>query len=120
MKAKPEADPAPASNRLGEWMANLVRVSRIQLAVAVSEPTRLGVVIDVAPYASIPERFGPALLKTLLHLEIPVELAAAEAESMDGMQLAASNSRSVLATVNQFVVLVDHRVRMATRRRRPP
>ena len=67
MKAKPEADPAPASNRLGEWTANLVRMSRIQLVEAVSEPTRLGVVIDAAPYPSIPERFGQALFKTLLH-----------------------------------------------------
>ncbi|MFI4958636.1 MAG: DUF6933 domain-containing protein [Lysobacterales bacterium] len=102
MNAKPIADPAPASNRLGEWTANLIRVSRIQLVLAVSEPTRFGVVIDAAPYKAIPERFGQALFKALLHLEIPADMAAGEAESMRGMQLASSNSRSVLATLNQF------------------
>jgi hypothetical protein len=102
MNAKPIADPAPGSNRLGEWTANLIRVSRIQLVLAVSEPTRFGVVIDAAPYKAIPERFGQALFKALLHLEIPADMAAGEAESMRGMQLASSNSRSVLATLNQF------------------
>lgn len=102
MKATPVADPAPASNRLGEWTANLVRVSRIQLVLAVSEPTRFGVVIDAAPYALIPERFGQALFKALLHLDIPADMAAAEAESMRDMELATSNSRSVLATLTQF------------------
>lgn len=111
MNAKPVAEPAPASNRLGEWTANLIRVSRIQLVLAVSEPTRFGVVIDAAPYALIPERFGQALFKALLHLEIPADLAAAEAGPMHGMQLAASNSRSVLATMNQFAILVEGHLR---------
>jgi len=56
MRAPPVANRAPATNKLGEWTANLVRVSRIQLVIAVSEPTRFGVVIDAAPYAAIPFR----------------------------------------------------------------
>ncbi|RCS29781.1 hypothetical protein DEO45_11595 [Rhodanobacter denitrificans] len=107
MKATPVADPAPADNRLGEWTANLIRASHIQLVLAVSEPTRLGVVIDAAPYKLIPERFGHALFKALLHLEIPADMAAAEAESMRDVQLASSNSRSVLATLNQFAFHIE-------------
>ena len=41
MKARPVANPAQATNKLGEWTANLIRVGRIQLVLAVSEPTRL-------------------------------------------------------------------------------
>lgn len=107
MKAKPVANPAPASNRLGEWTANVVRVSRIQLVLAVSEPTRFGVVIDAAPYARVRERFGEALFHALLDLEIPADLAAEEAESMHNMQLAPSNSRSVLGTLNQFAIQIE-------------
>jgi hypothetical protein len=107
MKAAPVAEPTPASNRLGEWTANLIRVSRIQLVLAVSEPTRFGVVIDAAPYKLIPERFSHALFKALLHLEVPADMAAAEAESMRDMQLASSNSRSVLATLNQFAFHIE-------------
>lgn len=50
MKEAPETDPAPADNRLGEWTATLVRVGRIQLVLAVSEPIRFAVAIDAAPY----------------------------------------------------------------------
>lgn len=107
MKTKPVADPAPASNRLGEWTANLIRVSRIHLVLAVSEPTRFAVVMDAAPYKLIPERFGHALFKALIHLEIPSDAAAAEARSMHDMQLASSNSRSVLATLNQFAFHIE-------------
>lgn len=107
MKARPVPEPAPPTGRLGEWTANLIRVSRIQLVLAVSEPTRLGVVIDAAPYALIPERFCQALFKALLYLDIPPGLAAEEAETMRDMELAASNSRSVLGTLNQFGFLIE-------------
>lgn len=100
MKATPVGEPQPARNRLGDWTANLVRVSRIQLVIAVSEPTRLGVVMDAAPYAAVPERFQHALFHALLHIGIPAELAAEEASA--SLELAASNSRSVLGTLNQF------------------
>lgn len=107
MRAKPVAEPAAANNRLGEWTANLIRVARIQLVLAVSEPTRMGVVIDAAPYALIPERFGQGLFKALLYLDIPADMAAKEAESMRDMELAASSSRSVLGTLNQFAYQIE-------------
>ena len=107
MKATPVPEPAPPTGRLGEWTANLIRVSRIQLMLAVSERTRLGVVIDAAPYALIPERFGEALFKALLYLDIPPDMAAEEAETMSDMELAASSSRSVLGTLNQFGFLIE-------------
>ncbi|MEO8959648.1 MAG: hypothetical protein ABI304_11940 [Rudaea sp.] len=107
MKTKPVADPAPVTNRLGEWTANLIRVGRIQLVLAVSEPTRFGVVIDAAPYATIPFRISHNLFKALLFVGVPADLAAAEAHSMETPQIAASNSRSVLGTLNQFGYMVE-------------
>ena len=107
MKEAPETDPAPASNRLGEWTATLVRVGRIQLVLAVSEPTRFAVAIDAAPCATSPQRFASGLLVALLELEIPAELALAELEAMLPLQVAASNSRSVLGSLNQFAWQAD-------------
>lgn len=107
MKEAPETDPTPASNRLGEWTATLVRVGRIQLVLAVSEPTRFAVAIDAAPYATAPQRFAGALLEALLDLEIPADLAMAEIEAMLPLQFAASNSRSVLGSLNQFAWQAD-------------
>lgn len=107
MKAKPDTDPAPARNLLGEWTATLVRVGRIQLVLAVSEPTRFAVAIDAAPYATAPRRFAGALLAALLELEIPADLATTEIEAMLPLQVAASNSRSVLGSLNQFAWFAD-------------
>jgi len=107
MKAKPVSDPAPATNRLGEWTANLIRVSRIQLVLAVSEPTRFGIVIDAAPYATVPFRLSQQLFRALMYVGIPADLAAAEAHAMEDPEIAASNSRSVLGTLNQFAYMVE-------------
>lgn len=100
MKAKPVSDPQPAGGRLGEWAANLIRISRLQLVIAVSEPTRFGVVIDAAPYATIVPRFQHALFHALLHIGVPPELATSEPEASEPLELATSNSRSVLGTLN--------------------
>ncbi|KZC40560.1 hypothetical protein RHOFW510R12_16320 [Rhodanobacter sp. FW510-R12] len=107
MKEAPEADPASAGNRLGEWTATLVRVGRIQLVLAVSEPTRFAVAIDAAPCATAPQRFAAALLAALLDLEIPADLAVAKIEAMLPLQVVASNSRSVLGSLNQFAWWAD-------------
>ena len=107
LKAKPVADPAPPTNRLGEWTANLIRVSRSQLVIAVSEPTRLGIVIDAAPYADIPLRIAQRLFKTLLFLGLPAELSAAESHAMESPEFAATNSKSVLGTLNQYALEVE-------------
>ena len=107
MRVRPVAEPEPARNKLGEWTATLVRVSRIQLVIAVSEPTRFCVAIDAAPYAKVAERFGEALFVALLDLGIPPAMAAAEIAAMAPMQLAASNSRSVLGSLNQYAWQAD-------------
>ena len=111
IKAAPEANPQPAHNRLGEWTANLIRVSRIQLVIAVNDRTRFGIVMDAAPYAALPERFGHALFHALLHAGIPPDAAAEEVESTYSLEPAATNNRSVLGTLNQFAWDVECDVR---------
>ena len=84
-----------------------MRVGRIQLVLAVSEPTCFAVAIDAAPYATAPQRFAGALLAALLELEIPADLAMAEIEAMLPLQVAASHSRSVLGSLSQFAWQAD-------------
>jgi hypothetical protein len=107
MKAKPVAKPLLATNKLGEWTATLVRVGRIQLVLAVSEPTRFAVAIDAAPYATVPQRFADALFAALLDLGVAAKPAVAEIAAMLPLQVAASNSRSVLGSLNQFAWQAD-------------
>lgn len=102
MKVRPVAEPASARNRLGEWGANLVRIGRVQLVLAVSEPTRFAVVIDAAPYATVPQRLCEALFTALRELGVDAQASAVEVAVMSPLEIAASNSRSVLGTLNQF------------------
>ncbi len=107
LKAKPVAHPAPATNRLGGWTANLIRVSRRQLVLAVNDATRFGVVIEAAPYAEIPLRLAQRVFMALRYIGVPDDLAAAEAQALETPEFAATHSKSVLGTLNQFAFEVE-------------
>ena len=107
MKTRPVANPAPATNRLGDWTANRIRVSHIQLVLAVNDATRLGVVVDAAPYAGVPERITTQIFRVLVEISVPGDMAAAEAEATRSFEIAATASKSVLGTLNQFAFLVE-------------
>lgn len=104
MKATPAESPPAPSNRLGEWTANLVRYGRKGYVLAVNEKTRLGLMIDAAPYASLPRRFTEQLRISLLCLGVPPELANAEAVASLPTAVARSNSPSALSTLTRFAL----------------
>ncbi|MHB1293094.1 MAG: DUF6933 domain-containing protein [Sulfuricella sp.] len=81
MKVKPSAPPAPGANRLGDWSLNLLH-TRPKLVVAVSEHDRLGLVLEAAPYATLPQRFVDAVLAQLLAIGVPPDQARREVDAM--------------------------------------
>lgn len=95
-------DPGPPSNRLGEWTANLVRFDRKAYVLAVNERTRLGIVVDAAPYATLTIRITERIFKALIALGVEPDQAAAEAESTRPTAFAKTNSASVLATLTRY------------------
>lgn len=111
MKATPVEEPREATNRLGEWTANLIRVARIQLIVAVNARTRFGVVMEGAPYKTVPARLMEQIHESLCMIGIPEAEANAEAAATRASAIARSNSRSVLATINQYGHSVEARLR---------
>ncbi|MBS7455724.1 DUF6933 domain-containing protein [Coralloluteibacterium stylophorae] len=111
LKATPvEPTEVPAS-RLGDWTANLIRVSRIQLVVAANGATRLPVVVDAAPYATLLRRLPNAIGLMLVELGIALEDAADEIAHMTPLVPAASDSRSVLANLNHYAEDIDAALR---------
>jgi hypothetical protein len=107
LKVTPVALPAPAANRLGGWTANLIRASRRQFVLAVNDATRFGVLIDAAPYAEIPSRLVQRVFKALQYIGVSDDLAAAEAQALEAPEFAATNSKSVLGTLNQFAFAIE-------------
>jgi hypothetical protein len=106
MGLKIAATPLRSETRLGDWYAKDIRFGARHLVLCVNELSRLAVVMDGAPYASIPERF-PAAVRQLLEgivpstNEIDLELAA-----MQTISIAKTSSRSVLGSVNEYELML--------------
>src|SRR5487761_2023809 len=81
MKVAPSEPPMPGMNRLGDWMLNLIH-TRPKLVVAVSGHDRLGLVLEAAPFATLPQRFAEAVFVQLLAIGVSSEAALRERDAM--------------------------------------
>lgn len=107
LKMTPVSAPEQSTNRLGDWSANLVRYARKPFVIAVAEHSRVAIIVPAAPYATLRERFKEELLCLFNDLEIPESQIEAEFAAMAPLQIARSNSRSVLASINQYHQVVS-------------
>lgn len=103
-RAKPalEAVPAESTTRLGDWCANLLRVGRRQLVLAMSSRTFLPVVVEAAPIGILAARIRNALGAGLFSLGIPSELIEAELDEMRDVVWARSASRRATGILVDF------------------
>lgn len=110
MKVAPSAPPAPGANRLGDWSLNLLH-TRPKLVVAISEHDRLGLVLEAAPFATLPQRFIEALFVQLLAIGVPPDLAQRECEAMQPLTLTATtpyaNRLSLQANLKDYAWLAE-------------
>lgn len=106
VRAQPLADGEGATGDLGEWFAN-VRLWRPHLAIFVHARTYLPVLIGLSPATSVIERFGAQLDAMLLELGAPAESVARQQAHRSDMRIAASNDRSVVGVMNEYVKMVD-------------
>lgn len=110
MKVAPSATPAPGANRLGDWMLNLIH-TRPKLVVAISEHDRLGLVLEAAPYATLPQRFVEAVFVQLLAIGVPPEAARRERDAMLPLIITATtpypNRLSLQANLKDYAWLAE-------------
>lgn len=110
MKIAPSMPPAPGANRLGDWSLNLLH-TRPKLVVAMSEHDRLGLVLEAAPYATLPQRFIEAVLVQLLAIGVPPDLARRECDAMQPLTITATthyaNRLSLQANLKDYAWLVE-------------
>ena len=95
-------EPGTAGNALGHWYANLIHLDRKPYVLALSERSLLSVVVPAAPYATLVDRFAPALQELLAALSVRTRDILREIEAMAGMSIAATANRRVLGVLNQF------------------
>lgn len=110
MKVKPSAPPALGTNRLEDWMLNLMH-TRPKLVVAISEHDRLGLVLEAAPYATLPQRFVDAVFVQLLAIGVPPEAARRERDAMLPLTITATtpyaNRLSLQANLKDYAWLAE-------------
>ena len=110
MKVAPSPPPALGANRLGDWSLNLLHL-RPKLVVAMSEHDRLGLVLEAAPYATLPQRFAEAVFVQLLAIGVPPDLARRECDAMQPLTITAptpyANRLSLQANLKDYAWLAE-------------
>lgn len=110
MKVAPSAPPAPGANRLGDWSLNLLH-TRPKLVVAISEYDRLGLVLEAASYATLPQRFVDAVFVQLLAIGVPPDAARRERDAMHPLTITTTtpyaNRLSLQANLKDYSWLAE-------------
>ena len=106
--AKPEAIAMPPTNALGNWYANLIYIGRTQMVIATSERSLLTVLLPAADLCnSLVVNLVDTTYLLLQEISIDSDFAEREAEAMQPALIARTESRSVLASMNDFSLALD-------------
>jgi hypothetical protein len=101
--AKPEALAVPPTNALGNWYVNLVYIGRTQMVLATSERSLLTVLLPAADLGnSLLENLVDTTYSLLKEIGIDSDRAKREAAAMHPALIGGTESRSVLASMNDF------------------
>lgn len=107
LRVQPEPSPPPSTTRLGDWYANILYVERQQLIVCVSEVTRLPVILRVRSDEPLDARLAGAVGEILGALGLPHPIVREELAAMAEVKIAATASRSVLGSLNDYTYLLE-------------
>ncbi|MGV8934748.1 MAG: Fic family protein [Gallionellaceae bacterium] len=110
MKVSPSAPSISGKNKLGDWTLNLLHVRPSKLVLAVSEHDRFALVLEAAPFVTLPKRFVEALFAQLVFIGIPPDVARRECDAMQSMIITAtthySNRLSIQVHLKDYAWLV--------------
>lgn len=87
---------------LGDWYANVIPIRSRLLALCTNERTLLSVVIPVAPGRQFLDRFREAAQKRIRQLPVAATLCLEESGALAELGFGRTQSRSVLASMNQL------------------
>ena len=96
-------EPGPGTAALGDWTANLLTLDRQPLVLCVSERSLLAVVLPARDLKNLSRHFLRGLEERLRRLGIAEATIARELAHFQPLAFAATNSRSVLGSMNDFI-----------------
>ena len=106
--AEPEVIATPPTNALGNWYVNLIYIGRTQMVIATSERSLLTVLLPSADLRnSLIVNLCETTYRLLQEIGIDSDCAAKEVDAMQPVRIARTESRSVLASMNDFSLTLD-------------
>jgi hypothetical protein len=105
-KIIPAADLQVPTTVLGGWYATVLFWAP-QVALFVNQPTRLPLLVPLAPGASVITRTTETAAAVFAALGLSESFIASEVTAMANHQMAKTASRSVLGTMNDFTYLAE-------------
>ena len=106
-KLKVQPEPAfspPATTRLGDWYATILPMRPSHVVLLVSESTRLPVVLPARELSTLARRIPDAIGQVLRELGVDSRVIDGELRAMAEVTFDRTASRSVLGTMNEFVL----------------
>lgn len=104
LRALPEPSSAPSTTRLGDWYATILPMRPSHLVLLVSEVSRLTVVLPARELPTLARRIPDAIARVLQDLGVDPGTIDEEREAMTDVSFDRTASRSVLGTMNEFVL----------------
>jgi hypothetical protein len=95
LRESPSGAVANTTTRLGDWYANLLRIGRVQLVLAISERTFLPVVVPAAPSATLVPRLRARVRELLGALDVDDTHVERELIHMQDVAFGKTASRQV-------------------------
>jgi hypothetical protein len=102
-----EPEPPQSTTRLGDCYANLVRIGRRQLVLAVSGKTFLPAVVEAAPASTLVTRLADRFGEVLRELGIAASAVREERDAMNDVVIAKTNSRQVVGVLVELSFLAE-------------
>jgi Uma2 family endonuclease len=99
---------ASSTTRLGDWYVALVRIGQRQLLLAISERTRLPAIIPARDARGMADPLAGAVGRVLQGIGVPTVEAEVESSAMADAVFAPTRNRSLLGTLNDFTVAIQH------------
>lgn len=102
LNSTPDPEPTPPDTVLGDWYANLIRVGRIQVVLAVSDRSLLPVVVPAREGRALVQRLCAALEPILTAIGVQAADATAELGAMQHWAFGKTANRRVLGSLNDL------------------
>lgn len=104
LNSTPDPEPAPPDTVLRDWYANLIRVGRIQVVLAVSERRLLPLVVPERAGRALVPRLCEALEPMLAAIGVPADDAIAGRDAMQHWAVGKTANCRVLGSRNNLAV----------------